>query len=76
MIKVKITKSSDWKWSEVKEFSNEKEMLDYGDSLADTSGEVIITQSEVTYSMDAPPNGKQHIKDFDYEMEIYDDYRE
>jgi hypothetical protein len=70
MIKVKIQKSSDWRFTEYKEFNNEKEMIDYGLSMNHSGNkEIIISKFDPEFHHRDDPI-------FDYEMEIYDGYRE
>jgi hypothetical protein len=82
MIRVKIKKSSDWKYSDFKEFANLEQAVDYAISLhGGYSPEIIVTKGDYEIGQWNPETKqwdgklKPH-EDCDYELELYDDYRE
>ena len=63
MIRVKIEKASDWGFCATEEFASEREMIKWG---LEQHQEIIISY----------PYADEDKKQWDYVLEIYNDYRE
>jgi len=71
-MKVKITRSSDYKFTEFKDFDTLEQAIDYALSLTDITREIIVDKD----SYNAMTDKQEPLEDCDYRLEIYDDYRE
>jgi hypothetical protein len=71
-MKFKIFKTSNYSNEEYKDFDTLEQAIDYGLTLCNASREIIVTKD--TYNPSTDGYDKYH--DCDYELEIYDDYRE
>lgn len=77
MTRALISKTSDFDYSEIKDFADEAEMLDYCHTM---NSRLVVTKNPAGQYMD--PDHEYHIRQrkkyyfIDYEVELYDDYRE